>query len=353
MKKSLLWIVVLILSISMVAAFSFAGCKAEAEEEAPAEGAVEEAPAEEVAEAEEAAPAAEEPITVATITYTSEIEWFYILEQNYKAVADELGIKLIQVDPKADPQSQVDLIEQMTEMGVDAILISPVDPPVIEAACEEAMSKGIFILIQGQERETVPWSTANFGYDEKQMGTLTGEIAAAGVKEKYPDATEIKLAVLGDPGWASSDIRMGGAKEAVINGLPGVNVEIVIDNVKGVTIETATNVIESALQQHPDLRVVVGINDDAAIGSVGAMQSQGIDVVKEACIAGAGNNKGTWPYIDRGEILGSVDLNHRGTAEVALNAVVKLVNGEEVPGMMYIDMIKVTKENLSNWYTGE
>jgi len=351
MKKSLLWVIILVMSALMIAAFSLYGCKAE--EAAAEEGAVEEAPAEEVVEAEEAEPAAEEQITVATITYTSEIEWFYILEQNYKAVADELGIKLIQVDPKADPQSQVDLIEQMTQMGVDAMLISPVDPPVIEAACEEAMSKGIFVLIQGQERETVPWSTANFGYDEKQMGTLTGEIAAAGVKEKYPDATEIKLAVLGDPGWASSDIRMGGAKEAVINGLPGVNVEIVIDNVKGVTIETATNVIESALQQHPDLRVVVGINDDAAIGSVGAMQSQGIDVVKEACIAGAGNNKGTWPYIDRGEILGSVDLNHRGTAEVALNAVVKLVNGEEVPGMMYIDMIKVTKENLSNWYTGE
>lgn len=349
MRKSLLLLIILAISISTITAFSFYGCKAK--EVAVEEKAVEEAPAEEVVE--EAAPVAEEPITVATITYTSEIEWFYILEQNYKAVADELGIKLIQVDPKADPQSQVDLIEQMTEMGVDAILISPVDPQVIEAACEEAMAKGIFILIQGQERETVPWSTANFGYDEKQMGTLTGEIAAAVVKEKYPDATEIKLAVLGDPGWASSDIRMGGAKEAVINGLTGVNVEIVIDNVMGATIETATNVIESALQQHPDLRAVVGINDDAAIGSVGAMQSQGIDVVKEACIAGAGNNKGTWPYIDRGEIIGSVDLNHRGTAEVALNAVVKLVNGEEVPGMMYIDMIKVTKENLSNWYTGE
>jgi ABC-type sugar transport system substrate-binding protein len=94
----------------------------------------------------------------------------------------------------------------------------------------------------------------------------------------------------------------------------------------------------------------VGINDDAAIGSVGAMQQQGIDILKEACIAGAGNNKGTWPYIDRGEILGSVDLNHRGTAEVALNAVVDLVNGKSVPEMMYIDMIKVTKENLGNWY---
>ncbi len=61
MKKSLLWIVVLVLSISMVAAFSLYGCKAEevaaeeeAVEEAPAEEAVEEAPAEEAAE--EAAP---------------------------------------------------------------------------------------------------------------------------------------------------------------------------------------------------------------------------------------------------------------------------------------------------------
>jgi ABC-type sugar transport system substrate-binding protein len=289
-------------------------------------------------------------ITVATITYTSEIEWFYILEQNYKDVAAELGIDLIQLDPGAKPQTQVDMIEQMTQRGVNAILISPVDPQVIRAAVEEAMAKGIFVLIQGQERETVPWSTANFGYNEKQMGTLTGEIAAAGVKQKYPNAKEIKLAVLGDPGWASSNVRMGGAKEAFVKGLPGVKVNVVIDGVMGSTIETATNVIESALQQHPDLRCVVGINDDAAIGAVGAMQQQGIDVVKQACIAGAGNNKGTWPYIDRGEVLGSVDLNHRGTAEVALNAVVKLVNGEKVPGMMYIDMIKVTPANLGQWY---
>ncbi len=292
-------------------------------------------------------------IRVATITYTSEIEWFYILEQNYRDVAAELGIELVQLDPKADPQTQVDMIEQMTQRGVDAILISPVDPQVIRAAVEEAMEKGIFVLIQGQERATVPWSTANFGYDEKQMGTLTGEIAAAGVKAKYPDAKEIKLAVLGDPGWASSNVRMGGAKEAFQKNLPGVKVNVVIDGVMGSTIETATNVIESALQQHPDLRAVVGINDDAAIGSVGAMQQHGIDVLQEACIAGAGNNKGTWPYIARGEVLGSVDLNHRGTAEVALNAVVKLVNKEKVPEMMYIDMIKVTKDNLGKWYKGE
>jgi len=353
MKKLSIWLIIIIISLAVISVFSVSGCKqSETEEAAPVEEAMEEEPMEEEAVEEEESMDAE-PIQVATITFTSEIEWFHILEQNYAEVSDELGIELTQVDPKMDPQTQVDLIEQMTQKGVDAILISPVDPQVVKAAVEEALAQGIYVLIQGHERETVPWSTANFGYDEKQMGTLTGEIAAAGVLEKYPDATDIKLAVLQDPGWASSGIRMGGAKEAVINGLPGVNVEIVVDDVLGSTIETATNVIETALQQHPDLRVVVGINDDAAIGAAGAMESQGIDILAEACIAGAGNNKGTWPYIDRGEVLGSVDLNHRGTAEVALNAVISLINGEEVPEMMYIDMIKVTQENLSNWYTGE
>ena len=76
-------------------------------------------------------------ITVATITYTTQIEWFYILEQNYKAVADKLGIELIQLDPGAKPQTQVDMIEQMTQKGVNAIVISPVDPQVIKAACRK------------------------------------------------------------------------------------------------------------------------------------------------------------------------------------------------------------------------
>jgi len=71
MKKSLLWIVVLILSISMIAAFSFAGCKAAAEEKAPAEEAVEEAPAE-GAPAEEAAAAEvtfDKPVTITVATW--------------------------------------------------------------------------------------------------------------------------------------------------------------------------------------------------------------------------------------------------------------------------------------------
>jgi ABC-type sugar transport system substrate-binding protein len=34
-----------------------------------------------------------------------------------------------------------------------------------------------------------------------------------------------------------------------------------------------------------------------------------------------------------------------------MDLVEKLANGEEIPEMTYIDMIKVTKDNIDQWYT--
>jgi len=76
MKKSLLWIVVLVVSISMVAAFSFAGCKQEEAAEAPAEEAAAEG---EVAE--------ETPAPQIVITYIGSAG-FILESQNKKIMID-------------------------------------------------------------------------------------------------------------------------------------------------------------------------------------------------------------------------------------------------------------------------
>ena len=65
MKKSLLWLVVVLLSVSMIATFSFAGCKKEEEAAvAPAE--------EEVAEEEAPAVEVEEPVTIIVTSWRTE-----------------------------------------------------------------------------------------------------------------------------------------------------------------------------------------------------------------------------------------------------------------------------------------
>ena len=89
MKKLLLWIVVLVLSISMVAAFSFAGCKKEA---APAEEAVEEEAAEEEVVAEE------EVGPVTTLT-------FWTFQEQHKAFFDDA----VETWNAANPSKQIEL----------------------------------------------------------------------------------------------------------------------------------------------------------------------------------------------------------------------------------------------------
>jgi len=56
-------------------------------------------------------------------------------------------------------------------------------------------------------------------------------------------------------------------------------------------------------------------------------------------------------YIANGKIFGTVDLNHQGIAEKAMDLVLQITKGEQIPKMTYVDMIKVTKENISEWPT--
>jgi hypothetical protein len=44
-----------------------------------------------------------------------------------------------------------------------------------------------------------------------------------------------------------------------------------------------------------------------------------------------------------------VDLNHQGIAEKAMDLVEQVHAGKTIPKMTYVDMIKVSKDNVSNW----
>jgi alpha-glucoside transport system substrate-binding protein len=89
MKKPLLWIVILVISMSMIAAFSLYGCKAE--EAAAKEEAVEEAPAEE-APAEEAAPVEETRAGVVTVLGTWGGDELTNFQEAVFPFTDETGI---------------------------------------------------------------------------------------------------------------------------------------------------------------------------------------------------------------------------------------------------------------------
>ena len=140
--------------------------------------------------------------------------------------------------------------------------------------------------------------------------------------------------------------RILASKEAVEKGT-GKKIEWVFEQECG-TREKGDAAVSAALQAHPDLRAVVSINDGSSMGAIAAFESAGVSA-DELCVAAPNNDLEVRQYIAGGKIFGTVDLNHKGIAEKAMDLVLVVSKGETIPKMTYVDMIKVTKDNVASW----
>lgn len=295
-----------------------------------------------------AAQAQDAKLTVCAIVPTTEIEYFATLLNEYQKSGATRGIEVTTIDSQNNPAREASSIEDCVAKKVNAIVASVIDPATSKASAEAAMKAGIPFILQGQEPEDVDWATGNVGYSEADMGKHAGEEVAACLKIKQPDAETIKVGACGWPQWPSTVRRIEASKVAVEQGT-GKKIEWVFEQECG-TREKGDQAVSAALQSNPDLRAVVSINDGSSMGALAAFESAGISP-DELCIAAPNNDLEVRQYIASGKIYGTVDLNHSGIAEKAMDLVVEVSKGGQIPKMTYVDMIKVTKDNVGQWPT--
>ena len=229
---------------------------------------------------------------------------------------------------------------------VSAIVASVIDPATSKASAEAAMKAGIPFILQGQEPTDVDWATGNVGYSEADMGRLAGEEVADCLNQKYKSAAAIKVGACGWPQWPSTVRRINASKAAVEKGT-GKKISWVFEQKCG-TREKGDSVVSAALQANPDLRAVVSINDGSDMGAIAAFEAAG---VKPAELVLPGPT-----MISR---CGSMWPTDRYT-EPSISIIAALPRrpwisswtpppAKKIPKMSYVDMIKVTKDNVSKW----
>jgi len=129
MKKSLSWLLVIILTILVTAVFSFSGCK------------------------EEAAPQAEEPVaeegpfTIGMIVKNVGNPFFEKCKEGGESVIGQFGDTLIfQAPETATAEGQIALIDALIAQEVDGIEISANDSTALVPKCQEALDAGIKVI---------------------------------------------------------------------------------------------------------------------------------------------------------------------------------------------------------------
>ncbi len=153
MKKIYSWTIIIIISFSIIFAFSFTGC-------APEEEPFIEDPIEEEPFIEEPLEPSEKEWEIVFVPRVMEGTFFDRTEQGLTLASEAFEINAYQRgDIDVDPHSQVTIIEDLIASEVDAILVTPVDPVVVEPVLQRAMEEGILTISYGSpvHMDAVTW----------------------------------------------------------------------------------------------------------------------------------------------------------------------------------------------------
>lgn len=184
------------------------------------------------------------------------------------AHGDELGWKVLLDETQAGKlEDQVNTLENWVTQKVTAICAAPTDPAALEPIARRAQEAGILWTSYGVRMEH---SAGGLLFPPEKSGTLTGQATVDWIKANSPRAV---VAVLGDP----TNVAVKARTDIPLKMIHELTDATVIGGVNGPAIEQAKGlqVTEDLLQAHPEINVIVGGNDDGALGAADAFRKAG------------------------------------------------------------------------------
>lgn len=157
---------------------------------------------------------------------------------------------------------QISQIENFISAGCDLIMVHPSDANAVEDACKEALDAGIKVMCWDDPMEN---TNANWILDNQYLGREIGALTGRFINEHYSASNKAQVMVLGYPQTKVLKDR----EEGIIAGLKDTadgKYEIVA-NQPGLVPNESQTAVETALQAHPDIKVITGIGAGPMIGA--------------------------------------------------------------------------------------
>jgi simple sugar transport system substrate-binding protein len=269
------------------------------------------------------------------------VPFFATMEDAAKAYAEaNPGVEIIfgQGTSAVDIEGQIALIESMVIQGVQGIAVTPVDPTVAPAL-DRAIAEGVKVVLMDNNIPDWDGRTALATTDNYAAGKIAGEY----LKSVLKDGDTMGI-LEGVPGVPSLDDRVNG----MLEGLQGVNVEIVGRGATNCTEELGINVAEDLLTANPDLKAIYSACGPPAAGAARAIENAGI--ANDAIVlVGFDFCCGEAEALEAGTEDATVAQFPSKMAELGVDALVKAIRGEEVESLIDSGAALVTKDNMADF----
>lgn len=269
------------------------------------------------------------------------VPFFATMENAAKAYAEaNPGVEIIygQGTSATDIEGQIAQIESMVTQGVQGIAITPVDPTVA-AALDKAIAQGVKVVLMDNNIPDWNGRTSLATTDNYNAG----KIAGAYLKTVLKDGDTLGI-LEGVPGVPALDDRVNG----MLEGLQGVNVNIVGRAGTNCTEELGINVAQDLLTANPDIKAIYAACGPPAAGAAQAIKNAGI--ANDAIIlVGFDFCCGEAEAMTAGIEDASVAQFPTKMASLGVEALVKAIRGGKVESLIDSGAALVTKDNMADF----
>ena len=256
----------------------------------------------------------------------------------------DMGYSVTIMDGKNDQNTQTEQINTFLQQGVDVLVINPVQTTSAQTIVDTIKpSETPIVFINREPDKSVLDSYADkccyVGADARQSGTYQGELILETETQGdiNGDGKITYIMCKGDPENIDAQYRTEYSIKALTDA--GKEVECLYEYLDNWDQTTAQQDVANALSQYGDKIEVVFCNNDAmALGALQSIQQVGVDALAEA----------VQDVLD-GNMTGTVLNDDVGQATAAAEATKLYVEGSKVEQYYWVDYVKVTKDNASEY----
>lgn len=268
--------------------------------------------------------------------------YFVTVTNGVKDRAAELGIEVTVHDAKSDAASQVTAIENFIAQGMDAIIVSPIDPKACEQLIKMSHEAGIPFI---NPHQLIVGNDANINLKDFDYGFAGGTIAGEWIANEM--GGEAEVAILGFPQMEALIERANGIKAGILAKAP--NAKIVSEQSAN-TPEQGMQAAETILQAHPGVKVICGTNDAGALGAMEAVKAMGMATEDFAIVGLDATGEALAKMKIEGSIYrGTVDIDPYGTGTLIIDIALEVIENGPIAEMVKIPMIPVTAANIDKY----
>ncbi len=263
--------------------------------------------------------------------------YYEMIDDEIRAVVEENGDVLVTRNPALDSDRQIEQIRELIDMGVSAVLVTPVDWKAICPVLQEAKEQGILVVAVDAgvyEAELADCTVVSDNY-------MAGVLCAAHLLENADSARIVLL----EHSTAESSLDRIAGFEDTLRGEEGF--EIVARGECDGQLEVAMPVMEEIIASGVEFDTVFALNDPSAMGCMAAMEDAGIlEGVRVYGVDGAPEAKA---MILEGMMTATSAQFPSEVGRIAAENLYRLLDGEKCDTSVSVQVSLITRDNVEEF----